>query len=156
MSSGVPFDPDAGVEEAMTALAREREKLAKLGKLWRDGGLTVRAKDNSLSMKFDGHGEVSELVFNEAKYRSLAPAKLASNIIETLQRGKAESMAKMSDLMGNSTIGGVDLGAAAAGKVDPEEMLEALLSPLMGMVEGMGGEVDQVKNGKSEKREADG
>jgi hypothetical protein len=133
------FDGDAGVEEAMAALQREREKLGKLSELWRDGRTTVRAKDQSLSMTFDGRGELVELVFNEGKYRSLAPAQLASVVVETLQRGKAESMAKVAEVMGTGTGGasGLDYGAVASGKADPQELLESLIGP---MLEGVGAE----------------
>jgi hypothetical protein len=123
-----------GVEEAMAALEREREKLGKLSELWRDARTTVRAKDQSLSMTFDGRGELVELVFNEGKYRSLAPAQLASVVVETLQRGKAESLAKVAELMGTSGPSGLDYGAVASGKADPQSLLESLISPMLDSV----------------------
>jgi hypothetical protein len=139
MSAGNMFDADAGIEEAMAALGREREKLGKLGDLWKEGGTTVRAKDHSLSMTFDGRGELTELVFNEAKYRTLAPAQLASVVVETLQRGKAEVMAKMSEVMGTSSASGLNLQEIAAGKVDPQEILNTLIGPLLAGIEELGG-----------------
>ncbi|QKV74010.1 YbaB/EbfC family DNA-binding protein [Amycolatopsis sp. Hca4] len=123
-----------GVEEAMAALQREREKLDKLSALWRDGRTTVRAKDQSLSMTFDGRGELVEMAFNEGKYRSLAPAQLASVVVETLQRGKAESMAKVAELMGTGSTSGLDYGAVASGKADPRELLDSLISPMLDSV----------------------
>ncbi|MFC9254307.1 YbaB/EbfC family nucleoid-associated protein [Amycolatopsis thailandensis] len=141
----------------MAALERERKKVGKLSELWNEGGMTVRAKDNSLSMTFDGRGELTELVFNESKYRSLAPAQLANVILETLQRGKAESMAKMSELMGTGSVSGLDLGEVAAGKIDPQQMIEALISPLLGAAEGLGGDFDWEKKTKlAEEREGNG
>lgn len=125
---------DAGVEEAMATLERERAKLGKLSELWRDGRTTVRAKDQSLSMTFDGRGELVELAFNESKYRTLAPAQLASVVVETLSRGKAESMAKMSELMGASGVSGIDYGEVASGKMDPQAMLESLIGPMLNSV----------------------
>ncbi|KFU75673.1 hypothetical protein BB31_40375 [Amycolatopsis lurida NRRL 2430] len=127
------FGGDAGVGEALANLQREREKIGKLSELWRDGRVTVRAKDQSLSMTFDGRGELVELLFNESKYRLLAPAQLAKTVVDTLQRGKAECMAKMSEVMGTSASG-IDYGAAAAGKLDPQEMIESLIGPMLGSV----------------------
>ncbi|WP_410586386.1 YbaB/EbfC family DNA-binding protein [Amycolatopsis sp. lyj-23] len=135
MVSEGSFEDDAGVGEALAALDREREKLGRLGVLWREGRTTVRAKDQSLSMTFDGRGELVELVFNESKYRKLAPAQLASVVVETLQRGKAESMAKMSEVMGTGGVSGLDYGAVASGAADPQELLESLIGP---MLEGVG------------------
>ncbi|WIX98209.1 YbaB/EbfC family DNA-binding protein [Amycolatopsis mongoliensis] len=128
------FDGDAGVEEALATLERERAKIGKLSELWREGRTTVRAKDQSLSMTFDGRGEVVDLVFNESKYRLLAPAQLANVVVETLQRGKAECMAKMSEVMGAGSASGIDYGEVASGKVDPQQVLESLIGPMLGSV----------------------
>ncbi|WP_370942212.1 YbaB/EbfC family nucleoid-associated protein [Amycolatopsis sp. cg5] len=125
------FAGDAGVEEALAALNREQEKLGKLTELWRDGRTTVRAKDQSLSVTVDGRGELVELVFNEAKYRLLPPAQLASVVLETVQRAKAEAMTKMSELMGTSSVSGIDYGDVAAGKMDPQELMDSLISPML-------------------------
>ncbi|MEV7043869.1 YbaB/EbfC family DNA-binding protein [Amycolatopsis sp. NPDC051061] len=128
------FDDGAGVDEAMAALQREREKLGKLSALWREGRTTVRTKDQSLSMTFDGRGELVEQAFNESRYRSLAPAQLASVVMETLQRGKAESLAKAAEVMGTNSASGLDYGAVASGKAAPQELLESLISPMLGSV----------------------
>ncbi|MEV7043713.1 YbaB/EbfC family DNA-binding protein [Amycolatopsis sp. NPDC051061] len=127
------FDGDGGVEEALAALERERQKIGKLSEMWREGRTTIRAKDQSLSMTFDGRGELIELVFNESKYRSLAPAQLANVVLETLRRGKAECMAKMSEVMGTGGSG-IDYGEVAAGKADPQQVLESLIGPMLGSV----------------------
>jgi hypothetical protein len=129
------FGGDVDIEGAMAMLERERAKVGKLAELWRDGRTVVRAKDQSLSMTFDGRGELVELVFNESKYRLLAPAQLASVVVETLQRGKAESVAKMSELMGGGSTGGFDYQDLATGKVDPGQLLDSLISP---MLDGVG------------------
>ncbi|GAB3733682.1 hypothetical protein GCM10027598_58520 [Amycolatopsis oliviviridis] len=149
MSTENRFDPDAGIEEAMAALEREREKLGKLSEHWRDGRTTVRAKDQSLSMTFDGRGELVEMSFNEAKYRKLAPAQLASVVVETLQRGRAESAAKMSELMGTGSATGLNFQDLAAGKADPLELLDTLISPMLDQVGGM----EEISSGRSKNRD---
>lgn len=128
------FDGDGGVEEALATLEREREKIGRLSELWREGRTTIRAKDHSLSMTFDGRGELVDLTFNESKYRQLAPAQLANAVVETLQRGKAECMAKMSEVMGSGGLSGIDYGEVASGKADPQQVLESLIGPMLGSV----------------------
>ncbi|MFD2419616.1 YbaB/EbfC family nucleoid-associated protein [Amycolatopsis pigmentata] len=123
---------DKGIEEAMANLEREREKLGKLGELWQEERTTVRAKDQSLEMTFDGRGEPVELVFNPSKYRTLAPAQLADVILETFRRGRARSVEKMSATMGETSRTGLNIGDVASGKVDPREMLDALIAPMLG------------------------
>jgi hypothetical protein len=125
------FGSDAGIEEAMAALEAEKSKLEKLGQLWQEERTTVRAKDHSLSMTFDGRGDLVELVFNESKYRSMAPAQLASVVLETLRKGRSQSLQKMTELMGTGSVHGMDMGALVSGKFDPMEMMDALISPIM-------------------------
>ncbi|GAA3366784.1 YbaB/EbfC family nucleoid-associated protein [Saccharopolyspora gregorii] len=73
----------------------EQRKLAEIGEVRQNETTTVQAKDRSLEMTFDGGGELSELKFNGTKYRNMAPAQLAHVIVETLQQGRAQAMAKM-------------------------------------------------------------
>lgn len=118
---------DRMVDEAMSVLDRERGKLAELGKIWGEE-ITVRAKDQSLAMTFDGRGELRDLAFLGSKYRTMAPAQLAHTIMETLQRGRAESMARVNEVMG---VEGFDVTGLATGKIDPLEMVNELIAPMM-------------------------
>ncbi|GHH56519.1 YbaB/EbfC family nucleoid-associated protein [Lentzea cavernae] len=126
------FNHDSGIEEALASLDAERRKLSRLSEMWKDGETKVRAKDNSLEMTFDGRGELTGISFNEAKYRLLAPTQLAEVLKETLQRGRAQSIEKMTEIMGSTSPGGVDLAGLAGGKTDPQDVLEALIGPLLG------------------------
>ncbi|WP_424186975.1 YbaB/EbfC family DNA-binding protein [Actinokineospora sp. G85] len=121
-------------DEAMADLDRERAKLGQLGELW-SAHTTVHAKDRSLSMTVDGRGELLELAFTGAKYKSMPPVQLAHVIVETLGRAKAESMAKVSEAMGGSSVPGLDIDGIASGKVDPMEMINSLLGPMLGDLE---------------------
>jgi len=132
-------DSDQLLDDAIATLEAERRKIGELGKVWDEERTTVRAKDQSFSMTFDGRGELIELVFNTSKYRTLAPAKLASGIVETLQRGRAESMEKVNKVMGKSSIAGMDLQGLATGKVDPLEMINSLIAPMMEGLDSLGG-----------------
>lgn len=146
-------DADRMVDEAMSVLDRERGKLAELGKVWEEQ-TTIRAKDHSLTMTFDGRGELLELTFNGTKYRSMAPTQLAHTIVETLQRGRAESMARVTEVMGDDAVGGLDIAGLASGKVDPLAMVNELIGPMM---RGFDGFADQLTAGaKGGERKSDG
>jgi hypothetical protein len=135
------FDADKGIESALADLETERAKLGKLSELWREGRSTIRSKDQSLSMTFDGRGELLELVFNESKYRALAPKQLASIVLETMRRGREQSIEKMSELMGVTTVVGLDMTEVASGRADPQEMLDALISPMLKTLDSIGSPV---------------
>ncbi|GAA1029697.1 MULTISPECIES: YbaB/EbfC family DNA-binding protein [Amycolatopsis] len=131
-------DAESGLEDAMAALETERRKLDELGRVW-DEAITVRAKDRSLEMTFDGRGELAELTFNGDKYRKLAPQQLASIILETLRKGRAQAQEKLAGAMsGGIGIPGLDVAGLASGKVRPDEMFESLLGPMLQGLGGMG------------------
>ncbi|MCX2731502.1 YbaB/EbfC family DNA-binding protein [Saccharopolyspora sp. NFXS83] len=119
------------LDAAMAALEEEQRKLAEISQVRQNETTTVQAKDRSLEMIFDGGGELAELKFNGTKYRNMAPAQLAHVIVETLQQGRAQSMAKMTDLMGSDVLPGIDLAGLATGKVDPSSVIDALISPML-------------------------
>lgn len=130
------FDATGAADDALAALDAERRKLGELGKFWSEASTKVRAKDQSLEMTFDGRGELVELTFNGSKYRSLAPAQLARLIVDTIRAGRVQAQEKMAEIMGTPEIPGLDVAGLAAGRVGPEEMIEALIGP---MVEGLAG-----------------
>jgi hypothetical protein len=125
---------DRMVDEAMSVLDRERGKLAELGKVWEEQ-TTIRAKDQSLVMTFDGRGELRDLAFTGTKYRTMPPAQLAHTIMETLRRGREESMARINEVMGVDA--GFDVAALTSGKVDPLEMVNELMAPILRDFDGL-------------------
>jgi hypothetical protein len=147
-------DADRMVEEAMGALDKERAKLAELGKVWQEQ-TTVRAKDQSLAMTFDGRGELLDLTFLGTKFRTMAPAQLAHSILDTIKRGKAESMARINEVMGEDAAGGLDIEGIASGRVNPMDVINDLIGPMM---DGFDGAIDQIlpSANKSGERKADG
>lgn len=150
-------DPSGTAENALAKVAEETRKLGELGKHWDEATTTVRARDHSVEMTFDGRGELVDLVFNAAKYRAMPPAKLAQVIIETLREGRAQAQRKTNELMGFGDIPGLDLDGLASGQVRPDEMLNALMAPMLQTMEEFGVDVagvrQQVKNGNREDRD---
>jgi hypothetical protein len=132
-------DPARAMDNAWATFETEMEKLGELGKHWDEARTTVHPKDRLLTMTLDGRGELVELVFNGSKYRTLPPAQLAQIIVETLQKGRVEAQQKMSDLMGENSVPGLDLAGMAAGEVRPDEMIKSMFGP---MLEGFGLDID--------------
>jgi hypothetical protein len=146
-------NPDQGVEQALADLEREKRKLRDVGKIWDEASTTVRSKDNSFSMTFDGRGELTDLTFSGNKYRTLPPAQLAHLIVETLQQGRAEAVAKVQEVMGTDSSSGIDFAGIVGGKVDPMEAVNSLLGP---MLAGIGGLTPNVTGkGEDERRKND-
>ena len=149
-------DPDAGVEQALADLEREKQKLREVSKVWEESTTTVRAKDNSFLMTFDGRGELTDLSFQGSKYRSLPPAQLAHQIVEVVRQGRNEAMAKVEEVMGTGSMPGLDFAGVASGKVDPMEVMNSLLGPMLEGLDELGmsvpdsSEKDKGKDKKSE------
>jgi len=131
-------DPNQAMESAMAMFENESRKLAELGRHWDEASTTVRAKDHSLEMTFDGRGELVDLVFNSAKYRAMPPARLAAVIVETLRAGRAQAQQKMNELMGVPEIPGMDLNGLATGEVRPDEMINSLIGPMFDALNDFG------------------
>lgn len=128
-------DPTARLEHERRRLADEQSRLEDLGRVWDGETTTVRAKDNTFSMTFDGRGDLSEVAFHGTKYKTIAPAELGHRIVETLRQGRLESIQKMAATMSSSSVPGLDIVGIATGKVDPRQAVKDLIGPLL---EGVG------------------
>ncbi|MFO7193697.1 MULTISPECIES: YbaB/EbfC family nucleoid-associated protein [Thermocrispum] len=135
-------DPSKALDEALASFQQEAKKLGELTKLWQEGETTVRAKDHSLEMTFDGRGELTGLTFNSSKYRKLPPAQLASVILETYRAGRAKAMQEASKVMAGSEIPGVDFDGLLTGKVKPDEVIGSLMAPMKEMFDSFGLDLD--------------
>lgn len=112
-------------------LAAEQRRMRDLDRTIAEETTTVRSKDRSLSMTFDGRGELTSMAFNGSKYRSMAPAELAHVIVETLQTGRAQATEKLNEQLGSASVPGVDIAGLASGRTSPSEVFESLLSPML-------------------------
>jgi hypothetical protein len=133
-----------GTEDPMARLEGERRRLDDLGKVWNEEKTTVRAKDNTFSMTFDGRGDLTEVTFHGSKYKTIAPTELGHRIVETLRQGRTESLEKMAATMNPEGVPGLDVMGIATGKVDPRKAIDALMAPLL---EGFGAPVRDPRGG---------
>jgi hypothetical protein len=123
---------DEATDAALAALDREHRKLLDVTTAINEASTTVKSKDRSISMDFDGRGEITGITFHGSKYRSMAPAELSHVLLETIRAGRDECMQKMAAAMGGELLPGINFADMAAGKVDAEEVFQKLVSPFLG------------------------
>jgi hypothetical protein len=145
-------NPERAVEDAWASFETEMQKLGDLNKHWEEASTTVHAKDRSLALTLDGRGELTDVAFNGSKYRTLPPVQLAQIIVETLRKGRIEAQQKMSGLMGETSVPGLDLAGLATGEVRPDEMIKSMFGPLL---EGFGVELEMPGRGPRKDGEPD-
>lgn len=119
-------------EAALASLDREQRKLSDITKTLSEAVTTVKAKDRSLTVDFDGRGEITAITFQGSKYRNMAPAELSHVLLETIRIGRAECVQKLTEAMGQDLLPGVNFSDLASGKLNAEEILEKVVSPFLG------------------------
>jgi YbaB/EbfC DNA-binding family protein len=119
-------------EAALSSLDRERQKLTEVTNMIDEESTTVRSKDRSVSMDFDGRGEITAITFHGTKYRTMAPAELSHLLLETIRAGRAQCLQKVADAMGEDFMPGISFADLATGKMDAEDIFQKLVSPFLG------------------------
>lgn len=125
-------------EAALSALDREHRKLTDVTNMIDEESTSVRSKDRSVSMDFDGRGEITAITFHGTKYRGMAPAELSHLLLETIRAGRAQCMQKVADAMGEDFLPGISFADLATGKMDAEDIFQKLVSPFLGDEAGDG------------------
>lgn len=119
-------------EAALSSLDREHRKLTEVTNMIDEESTTVRSKDRSVSMDFDGRGEVTAITFHGTKYRTMAPAELSHLLLDTIRAGRAQCLQKVADAMGEDFLPGISFADLATGKMDAEDVFQKLVSPFLG------------------------
>lgn len=133
-------------EAALASLEREQRKLSDIAKIMAEGTSSVKAKDRSLTVDFDGRGEVTAIAFQGEKYRSMAPAELGHILTETIRSGRAQCLQKLSDGMDAEILPGVSFVDLASGKVGVDEIFGKVISPFLDDTHE-GGDLDRKTKG---------
>lgn len=127
-------------EAAMRTFEGEQRKLTDLQQKMEEDSSTVRSKDRSLSMTFDGRGELTGMKFHGTKFRSMAPAELAHLIVETVRAGRTQHMEKMSESVGE-LMPGLSFADLASGQANPGKILESMFGSFGGEMGDLFGDV---------------
>ncbi len=125
-------------EAALASLEREQRKLADITKTMAEEATSVKAKDRSLTVDFDGRGEITAIAFHGTKYRNMAPAELSHVLLDTIRTGRAQCVQKLTEAMGQDILPGVNFADLATGKMNADEILEKVVSPFLGDAYGDG------------------
>lgn len=125
-------DLEAANEDAMASFERERRRLADVTKKLSEEITEVRSKDRSLTVEFDGRGEITAINFQGTKYRTMPPAELSHVLLETIRVGRAQCVEKLTEVMGKDLLPGVDFAEFAQGRIKPDEILDKVVGPFLG------------------------
>ncbi|WP_225943699.1 YbaB/EbfC family nucleoid-associated protein [Nocardiopsis terrae] len=83
------------------------------------------SKDRMVSATVNARGEIAELRFHTDKYRSMAPAELASAVTEVIERARRDVAQKVSEAM-RGLVPGDSAAREQAVAGDPSALLEEL------------------------------
>jgi DNA-binding protein YbaB len=131
--------PSAGsIQQQLDAALGEYEVQVRALREFHDNlaqaSTVVHSKDRMLTMTFTGQGELEKLTINNNGYRTMAPNELAATITETLAAGRAQALEKLGGMFGGQSLPGVSFGDLAAGRSDPNQVLEAILGPALDLL----------------------
>jgi hypothetical protein len=113
------------VEEALAQLRRDQEEIRRVSERAANAtGATAAAKDRSLSVAVDSQGALTGITFHGQKFRKMAPAELASLIVETARAARTEATAAMVELFQPLFPGGFDLSEMMGGTFDLDAMFD--------------------------------
>jgi DNA-binding protein YbaB len=76
------------LEAALTELREQQEKIKTFNAVQREQRTTILSKNRMVSATVNSSGRLVELAFKGNRYRNLAPAELASLVIETITRAQ--------------------------------------------------------------------
>ncbi|MFI6340342.1 YbaB/EbfC family nucleoid-associated protein [Streptomyces sp. NPDC050535] len=83
--------------KAMEALETTRAALTGAEQTLRQASVVVMSKDRSVEVTVGAQGEVTAMRFHDGKYRSMAPAQLASVLLETIGQARSRMARQVLD-----------------------------------------------------------
>ncbi|MEV2275674.1 YbaB/EbfC family nucleoid-associated protein [Nocardiopsis sp. NPDC049922] len=90
----------------------------------------VVAKSRLVGAKVNGRGELVELKFHNQNYREMAPAELASAIVDVITRARARMAERIAEAYQPFMPEGLDATEAMNGQLDTRAMFERMGVPL--------------------------
>ncbi|MEY9213890.1 hypothetical protein ABH917_003336 [Thermobifida halotolerans] len=76
-----------------------------------------------MGAKVNVRGELTELKFHTQKYRQMAPAELATAIMDVVERARDQMAARVAKVYGQFAPEGIDLNEVMSGRFNPSQML---------------------------------
>ncbi|MGW5578514.1 YbaB/EbfC family nucleoid-associated protein [Micromonospora chokoriensis] len=146
----------ADMETALAMMVEEQRKLADLQRRIGQASTTVDSANRMVTATFDGRGELTRLVFNNSKYRTMAPTELATILTDVLKRGRGQAIDGLSAMAGGEIVPGVSFGDLSAGKADLNEVVGKLVTATFGSLPGVLSRVQKTAGESVQKANSDG
>jgi len=113
------------MESALANLRFQQEKIREFGVAMAGRTTSVTSKDRMLSVAVDSNGRLVEMKFRGNRYRSLAPAELASLIIDTVAKAQETASREALDAVAELVPDAFQLARLKSGELDLDEMFDA-------------------------------
>ncbi|SNY69848.1 YbaB/EbfC family nucleoid-associated protein [Paractinoplanes atraurantiacus] len=106
------------LEEMMAELERHKAAIGDLQNGLASSETNVTSKSRAITVTVDGQGELTGIRFVTNAYRSMAPAELASLIVETVREAREKSRAHAVQLFSQVMPSGIPIMEMLNGPVD--------------------------------------
>ena len=119
------------LDRAVAAFEEKQRDLDEFQKKLDAASVSVDSQKKVVTVTVDGHGEISDLKFNNTAYRSMAPAELTTMLLDTIRRARAKSLEQVQELMGDDLVPGLDIAELNSGHADLGGVLGKLAEPAL-------------------------
>lgn len=115
----------AQMEESLRQLRSTQRRLEEANANLESATAEAVSKDRMVSAKVNARGEIVDLKFHTDKYRSMAPAELASAVTDVIERARRDVAGRVAEAMGALAPGHSEARERAVAG-DPSALLEEL------------------------------
>ncbi|WP_406634973.1 YbaB/EbfC family nucleoid-associated protein [Amycolatopsis sp. WGS_07] len=113
------------LEDAMSAYQRQRDHFAETRREVETATSTVTSARREVTATVGRTGELTELSFPTSAYKRMAPAELASVIVQTVSAAREKSIAAAAELMSPMLPPGISAQDLMSGKADVNALFSA-------------------------------
>jgi len=111
------------LEESLARYRQRRQELADFQRGMAAIAVTVTAPRRVVTVTMGNAGEIREIKFPTAAYRSMTPAELATVVTRTIEDARSEALDRAAELLAAMLPPGVDARQLVRGKGDLTQML---------------------------------
>ncbi|WP_020660766.1 YbaB/EbfC family nucleoid-associated protein [Amycolatopsis benzoatilytica] len=113
------------LEDALGAYQRQRDHYDETRREIENATSTATSARREVTATVGRTGELTELSFPTSAYKRMAPAELASVIVQTISAARQQSMAAAAELMAPMLPPGISAADLMSGKADVHTLFSA-------------------------------
>ena len=113
------------LEDAMGAYQRQRDHFAETRREVETATSTVTSARREVTATVGRTGELTELSFPTSAYKRMAPAELASVIVQTISAAREKSVAAAAEMLAPMLPPGISAQDLMSGKADVNTLFSA-------------------------------